>query len=58
MYGQPIMIPGEWLDEDIPEIKRRQRYINKCKKLRLPKSHTERQIQHLYPLELHCDMKN
>ena len=28
---QPIMIPEERLDEDNPEIKRRQRYINRCK---------------------------
>ena len=26
-----IMIPEERLDEDNPEIKRRQRYFNKCK---------------------------
>ena len=26
------MIPEERLDEDTPEIKRRQRYINMCKK--------------------------
>ena len=26
-------------------------------KLRTPKSHTERPIQCLYPLELHCDME-
>ena len=25
------MIPDNLLDEDTPEIKRRQRYINKCK---------------------------
>ena len=25
------MIPEERLDEDTPEIKRRQRFINKCK---------------------------
>ena len=31
LYGQPIMIPEERLDEDSPEIKRRQRYINKGK---------------------------
>ena len=31
LYEQPIMIPEERLDEDTPEIKRRQRYINKCK---------------------------
>ena len=30
-YGQSIMILEERLDEDILEIKRRQRYINKCK---------------------------
>ena len=119
-----LMIPEERLDEDTPEIKRRQRYINKCKeaawkrwkkeylgslrerrnmmdntkemkievgdvalitgeekskgkwnigiveelykskddiirsvKLRIPKSHIERPIQHLYPLELHCDIE-
>ena len=32
-YGQPIMISEERLDEDTPEIKRRQRYINKCKEV-------------------------
>ena len=26
-------------------------------KLRTPKSHIEQSIQHLYPLELHCNMK-
>ena len=119
-----LMIPEKRLDEDTPEIKRRQRYINKCKeaawkrwkkeylgslrerrnmmdnikemkievgdvalitgeekskgkwnigiveelckskddvirsvKLRIPKSHIERPIQHLYPLELHCDIE-
>ena len=31
LYGQPIMIPEDRKDEDIPEIKRRQRYISKCK---------------------------
>ena len=31
LYGQPIMIPEERLDEDSPVIKRRQRYINKGK---------------------------
>lgn len=31
LYGQPIMIPEEWLVEDSPEIKRRQLYINKNK---------------------------
>ena len=31
LYRQPIIISGEWLDEDTPEIKRRQRYINKGK---------------------------
>ena len=31
LYGQPIMIQVEQLDEDTPETKRRQRYINKCK---------------------------
>ena len=118
------MIPEGQLDEETPEIKTRQRYINKCKeaawkrrkreylrslperhnmmhntkemrievggvvlikgeeknkekwgirimkelykekdglirgvKLRTPKSHIERSIQHLYPLELHCNMK-
>ena len=29
MYGQPVIIPKERLDEDIPEIERRQRYISK-----------------------------
>ena len=31
LYGQPIMIPEERLYEDTLEIKRHQRYINKCK---------------------------
>ena len=31
LYGQPIMIPEKRLDEDTLEIKRRQRYANKCK---------------------------
>ena len=31
LYGQPIMIPEERLNENTPEIKRRQRCINKCK---------------------------
>ena len=32
LYRQSIIIPQERLDEDTPEIKRRQRYITKCKK--------------------------
>ena len=31
LYGQPPLLPEEDLDEDVPEMKRRQRYINKCK---------------------------
>ena len=31
LYGQPQLVPEEDLDEDVPEMKRRQRYINKCK---------------------------
>ena len=31
LYRQPLLVPEEDLDEDVPEIKRRQRYINKCK---------------------------
>ena len=31
LYGQPLLLPEEDLDDDVPEIKRRQRYINKCK---------------------------
>ena len=124
LYRQSIIIPQERLDEDTPEIKRRQRYITKCKeaawkrwkkeyfrslrerhnmmhntkdmkievgdvvlikseeknkgklsieiveelykgkddvirgvKLRTPKLHIERPIQHLYQLELHCDIE-
>ena len=30
LYRQPLLVPEEDLDE-VPEIKRRQRYINKCK---------------------------
>ena len=30
LYGQSIMIPEKQLDKDTPEIKRCQRYINKC----------------------------
>ena len=26
-----MLVPEEDLDEDVPEMKRRQRYINKCK---------------------------
>ena len=33
LYGQPIIIPQERLDEDTPEIKRRQLYINKFKEV-------------------------
>ena len=29
--GQPIMISEDRIDEDTPEIKKRERYINKCK---------------------------
>ena len=31
LYGQPLLVPEQNLDEDVPEMKRRQRYINKCK---------------------------
>ena len=31
LYGQPLLITEEDLDEDVPEMKRQQRYINKCK---------------------------
>ena len=31
LYGQPIMTSEEQLDENTPELKRRQSYINKCK---------------------------
>ena len=31
LYGQPLLVPEEDLDEDVPEMKRRQWYINKCK---------------------------
>ena len=31
LYGQPMLLPEETLDEDVPEMKRQQRYINKCK---------------------------
>ena len=30
LYGQPLLVPEEDLDEDVSEMKRRQRYINKC----------------------------
>ena len=30
-YGKPLLLPEENLDEDVPEMKRQQRYINKCK---------------------------
>ena len=31
LYGQLLLLPEENVDEDVPEMKRRQRYINKCK---------------------------
>ena len=31
LYGQPLLLPQEDLDEDVAEMKRRQWYINKCK---------------------------
>ena len=31
LYGQPLLVPEEDLDKDVPEMKRRRRYINKCK---------------------------
>ena len=31
LYGQPLLLPEEDLDEDVSEMKRRQRYIDKCK---------------------------
>ena len=31
LYGQPLLVPEQDLDENVPEMKRRQRYINKCK---------------------------
>ena len=30
-YGQPLLVPEEDLDKDVPKMKRQQRYINKCK---------------------------
>ena len=30
-YGQPLLVPEEDLDKDVPKIRRQQRYINKCK---------------------------
>ena len=31
LYGQPLLLPEEDPDEDVPEMNRRQLYINKCK---------------------------
>ena len=31
LYGQPLLLPEEDLNEDVPEMKRRQRYIDKYK---------------------------
>ena len=31
LYGQPLLLPNEDLHEDIPNMKRQQHYINKCK---------------------------
>ena len=31
LYGQPLLVPEEDLDDDVSEMKRRRRYINKCK---------------------------
>ena len=30
-YGQPLLVPEEDLDKDVPKMWRQQRYINKCK---------------------------
>ena len=30
VYGQPLSLPEEDPDEDVPEMKRQQRHINKC----------------------------
>ena len=30
-YGQPLLVPEEDLDKDVPKMRRQQRYINKCK---------------------------
>ena len=31
LYGQPLLVPEEDLDKDVPETRGRQRCINKCK---------------------------
>lgn len=31
LYGQPLLLPEKDLDDDVPELKRRQWHINKCK---------------------------
>ena len=31
LYGQPLLLPEEDLYKDVPEMKKGQRYIDKCK---------------------------
>ena len=37
LYGQPLLLPEEDLDEDVPEINTRQRCINRCKDATWPR---------------------
>ena len=47
---------GKWSIRIVEELYKSKDDAIRGFKLRTPKSHTERPIQHLYPLELHCDM--
>ena len=37
LYGQPLLLPNEDLHEYMPNMKRQQHYINKCKKCSMVK---------------------
>ena len=48
---------GKWSIGIVEELHKSKDNTIRGFKLRTPKSNTERTNQHLYPLELHCDME-
>ena len=48
---------GKWSIGIVEELHKSKDNAIRGFKLRTPKSNTERTNQHLYPLELHCDME-
>ena len=61
--GYVVLIKGEeknkgkWGIRKVEELYKGKDDVIRGVKLRTPKSHTERPIQYLYPLELHCEME-